>query len=1153
LPPIYVGIPQIRACSGDTIIVPIVVTNFKQVCSFYYLLHFDNTLMSYAKFSNKNAIFLPDTSLFSVTSIGNSVYLSFSSTTPRTLTGSAVLVNLKFVTSQLFANSPLTWVGSPTCFNKNCNSPPGNLISTVFNNSTVSVNALPQSHNVTTTYPAGGHFCVGSNGVAVGLDLTQLGINYTLYRDGNPVAPHINWPGNGFGYTFGLFTTPGQYRVLAQNPATTCSKWMDGWVDVIADPQLTLFSVTGGGSYCTGGVGQPIGLSGSQTGVDYTLNLNGTPDSTMAGTGSALSFGNQLTPGTYTITARYNGWETCPTTMSPSVTISISPYPVAAGTISGPATVCQGPAAVTFSVPPVSYATSYSWTLPPGATGTSSTNSIAVTFPPGATSGNVTVKGHNVCGDGGISTLAVTVNPLPSTPAAISGLTTVCQGAQGVIYSIPPIPNATSYTWSLPNSGNGWTLASTTADGTGITVNVANNAATGTLTVKGVNTTCGDGPTASLVINISPLPAAATAITGGPTSPCQGQCYNYSTSTIANSTSYEWALPPGATGSSVTNTINICYSTTATNGNVTVNGRNSCGAGVSYSLPVTLSLLPGPVTLLNGPASVCKNTNGVVYSVPPVANATSYVWTFPPNVTGTVTTNLPTNTLNFPATATSGNITVKGKNLCGDGPVFTFPVTVNPLPTVTLGSFSAVCSESTAFTLTGGSPAGGTYSGNAFITNGVFNPQAAGVGTFNIVYTYNDANNCQNSATKTIQVSLFPRITGVIKYDNTPQTPLGNVWVIRKTTANVVIDSTISQIGAGVYWFRCLTSGTYNLSARTSIPWAGSQVNATDAMLIAQAGVGLITLSTLRYEAGDVNNSGTLNAADALIVMRRFVGLLPSYTIADWQFEMNSTVVVTTGDATRNITAICAGDVNGSYAPSGVKTTPSVFLEKKGLLEIPEGEVFDLPIRAKVAFNTNAISFVLNYPENELEVLQVKSKLNGFIYNITDGQIRIAWYGLQPIEFETDEPLFTLVTRMRNSIMNTGSLPFNLDPVTELAGQDGKALMNTKLLLPDVKMADGNNNPPASAPFYLGTNHPNPFSNKTDIDYSLSTDGMVRLSILNILGEEIKVIVSEFRKAGRYQSSFDGNGYSPGIYLYRLEVSGEKDHFFQTKPMVIKD
>jgi hypothetical protein len=67
-----------------------------------------------------------------------------------------------------------------------------------------------------------------------------------------------------------------------------------------------VYAITGGGSYCQSVGGSPIGISNSQLGVSYTLIKNGVPTSTIvAGTGSAISFGNQLA-GTFTVTGYAN-------------------------------------------------------------------------------------------------------------------------------------------------------------------------------------------------------------------------------------------------------------------------------------------------------------------------------------------------------------------------------------------------------------------------------------------------------------------------------------------------------------------------------------------------------------------------------------------------------------------------------------------------------------------------------------------------------------------------------------------------------------------------------------------------------------------------------------------------------------------------------
>ena len=86
----------------------------------------------------------------------------------------------------------------------------------------------------------------------------------------------------------------------------------------------------------------------------------------------------------------------------------------------------------------------------------------------------------------------------------------------------------------------------------------------------------------------------------------------------------------------------------------------------------------------------------------------------------------------------------------------TVSVTVIASPTVTLNGFSQVCLNDNAITLSGGQPAGGTYSGNG-VSAGAFDPQQAGVGGHIITYTYVDpVTGCVGTATSNITVNNPP-------------------------------------------------------------------------------------------------------------------------------------------------------------------------------------------------------------------------------------------------------------------------------------------------------------------------------------------------------------------------------------------------------------
>jgi hypothetical protein len=71
--------------------------------------------------------------------------------------------------------------------------------------------------------------------------------------------------------------------------------------------------------------------------------------------------------------------------------------------------------------------------------------------------------------------------------------------------------------------------------------------------------------------------------------------------------------------------------------------------------------------------------------------------------------------------------------------------------------------------------------------------------------------------------------------------------------------------------------------------------------------------------------------------------------------------------------------------------------------------------------------------------------------------------------------------------------------------------------------------------FALFPAYPNPFNPTTTIEYSIPSDGFVKINIYNAIGEEVRTIVNEFKKAGGHKIIFDGSYLTSGIYFYRIE------------------
>jgi hypothetical protein len=72
--------------------------------------------------------------------------------------------------------------------------------------------------------------------------------------------------------------------------------------------------------------------------------------------------------------------------------------------------------------------------------------------------------------------------------------------------------------------------------------------------------------------------------------------------------------------------------------------------------------------------------------------------------------------------------------------------------------------------------------------------------------------------------------------------------------------------------------------------------------------------------------------------------------------------------------------------------------------------------------------------------------------------------------------------------------------------------------------------------YELAQNYPNPFNPSTSIRYSVPVKGFVRLTIYNILGKEMAVLVNDVKEAGNYIIDFNASDLPGGAYFYKLSA-----------------
>ena len=118
---------------------------------------------------------------------------------------------------------------------------------------------------------------------------------------------------------------------------------------------------------------------------------------------------------------------------------------------------------------------------------------------------------------------------------------------------------------------------------------------------------------------------------------------------------------------------------------------------VTYILyRVLVNQVPGCTGAISGPATVCSKDAAQIYTVPPIPNATDYVWTLPAGFIGNSTTN--TIQVYIDTSAVSGTISVHGTNPYGDGASVFFPVVVKRVPVSASQSGNTVIADSVADT-----------------------------------------------------------------------------------------------------------------------------------------------------------------------------------------------------------------------------------------------------------------------------------------------------------------------------------------------------------------------------------------------------------------------------------------------------------------------
>lgn len=93
----------------------------------------------------------------------------------------------------------------------------------------------------------------------------------------------------------------------------------------------------------------------------------------------------------------------------------------------------------------------------------------------------------------------------------------------------------------------------------------------------------------------------------------------------------------------------------------------------------------------------------------------------------------------------------------------------------------------------------------------------------------------------------------------------------------------------------------------------------------------------------------------------------------------------------------------------------------------------------------------------------------------------------------------------------------------------------------------GNEQDEIGADYELFQNYPNPFNPVTKIKYSVPQESIVKISVYNLLGQEVATLVNQEKAAGNYEINFSGHALSSGVYIYKMQAGS----FIESKKFIL--
>ena len=204
--------------------------------------------------------------------------------------------------------------------------------------------------------------------------------------------------------------------------------------------------------------------------------------------------------------------------------------------------------------------------------------------------------------------------------------------------------------------------------------------------------------------------------------------------------------------------------------------------------------------------------------------------------------------------------------------------------------------------------------------------------------------------------------------------------------------------------------------------------------------------------------------------------------------------------------------------------------------------------------------------------MRMPDRVNDLVHVVTGNNVTITWEEPTPGRGETDPFFRYVVYRAKASevisdqaiidnpafmVDITGERTFVDEPDAGSEGEDyiyyvtalSRNNVESDFVKVEASVVSAEDQGLVAQSFELEQNYPNPFNPATEIRFTIPAAGQVQLTVFDVLGREVAVLVNQELAAGAHTATFDAAGLTSGIYLYRLETAGQQ---MTRKMMLVK-